>query len=193
MSLLDFQPLACFLNNILTAFNDLRLCCPIGVVENVTKCLEDALKMVTRQILVFHRAEETAFSSREKELFIQFCCAYAEDLLPFLNRCLQVLFPPAQLALILGLPPTQLHKYGHLGSIDLAAVLEPLDFLLPQKEPPVPEVDITAELSSLAFDAEPKEPAADPNSAPTPSDVRDSKPGAELTKTEFEEPKQDEE
>lgn len=78
-----------------------------------------------------------------------------------------------------GLPPTQLHKYGHLGSIDLAAVLEPLDFLLPQKEPPVPEVDITAELSSLAFDTEPKEPAADPNSATTTSDVRDSKPGAD--------------
>ena len=57
---------------------------------------------VTKLILVFHRAEETAFSVREKELFVQFCCAYAEDLVPFLNRCLQVLFPPAQLALILG-------------------------------------------------------------------------------------------
>jgi len=57
---------------------------------------------VTRQVLVFHRAEESAFSSREKELFVQFCCSYAEDLLPFLNRCLQVLFPPAQLALALG-------------------------------------------------------------------------------------------
>lgn len=196
MSLLDFQPLACFLNNILMAFNDLRLCCPIGVVEDVTKCLEEALKMVTRQILVFHRAEETAFSSREKELFVQFCCAYAEDLLPFLNRCLQVLFPPAQLALILGVPPTQLHKYGRLGSIDLAAVLEPLDFLLPQREtpvPPLPEVDITAELSSLTFDTEPKEPTADPDSALTPSDVRDSKSGAELTKTKSKEPKQDEE
>ncbi len=60
---------------------------------------------VTRQILVFHRAEESAFSSREKELFVQFCCSYADDLLPFLNRCLQVLFPPAQLALILGEDP----------------------------------------------------------------------------------------
>lgn len=59
-------------------------------------------RQVTRQILVFHRAEESAFSSREKELFVQFCCSYAEDLLPFLNRCLQVLFPPAQIALILG-------------------------------------------------------------------------------------------
>ncbi|MEQ2246870.1 hypothetical protein ILYODFUR_003593, partial [Ilyodon furcidens] len=57
---------------------------------------------VTRLILVFHRAEQSAFSSREKELFIQFCSSYAEDLLPFLNRCLQVLFPPAQLALVLG-------------------------------------------------------------------------------------------
>lgn len=51
MSLLDFQPLACFLNNILTAFNDLRLCCPIGVVEGVTKCLEEALKMVSSWIV----------------------------------------------------------------------------------------------------------------------------------------------
>eukprot|EP00064_Thunnus_orientalis_P018413 superscaffoldBa00004239_g18512 len=101
MSLLDFQPLACFLNNVLTAFNDLRLCCPVGLAQDVTRCLEDALKMVTRQVVVFHRAEESAFSSREKELFVQFCCAYAEDLLPFLNRCLQVLFPPAQLALTL--------------------------------------------------------------------------------------------
>uniref|UniRef100_A0A3Q0QX16 Conserved oligomeric Golgi complex subunit 8 n=1 Tax=Amphilophus citrinellus TaxID=61819 RepID=A0A3Q0QX16_AMPCI len=181
MSLLDFQPLACFLNNILTAFNDLRLCCPSGVVEGVTKCLEEALKMVTRQILVFHRAEETAFSSQEKELFVQFCSAYAEDLVPFLNRCLQVLFPPAQLALILGVPPTQLHRYGSLGSIDLAAVLEPLAFVLPQKETPLPslplpEVDVAAELGRLTFDAEPKEPAADPDPALTRSSLRDLEP-----------------
>lgn len=59
-------------------------------------------RQVTRQIVAFHRAEESAFSSREKELFAQFCSSYADDLLPFLSRCLQVLFPPAQLALILG-------------------------------------------------------------------------------------------
>lgn len=47
MSLLDFQPLACFLNNVLTAFNDLRLCCPLGLAHQVTRCLEDALKMVS--------------------------------------------------------------------------------------------------------------------------------------------------
>lgn len=46
MSLLDFQPLACFLNNILTAFNDLRLCCPVGLAQSVTTCLEAGLNKV---------------------------------------------------------------------------------------------------------------------------------------------------
>ncbi|XP_074523137.1 conserved oligomeric Golgi complex subunit 8 [Halichoeres trimaculatus] len=205
MSLLDFQPLACFLNNILTAFNDLRLCCPVGLAQDVTKCLEDALKLVTCQILVFHRAEESAFSSREKELFVQFCSAYAEDLLPFLNRCLQVLFPPAQLALILGVPVTQLHKYGSLGSIDLSSVLEPLDFILPERETipitvAVPEIDISTELGSLTFDPELtetvkepelKEKTESPEPAQTGSGVQDFE--SELVETKTEEKEKEEE
>ncbi|KAG7482839.1 conserved oligomeric Golgi complex subunit 8 [Solea senegalensis] len=197
MSLLDFQPLACFLNNILTAFNDLRLCCPVGLVQDITRCLEDALKMVTRQILVFHRAEESAFSSREKELFVQFCCSYAEDLLPFLNRCLQVLFPPAQVALILGVAPTQLQKYDSLGCIDLAAVLKPLDFVLPQREMLVPllvpEVDISSELSSLKFETPHEERVTDPEPSVTQSSPREpeSEATAEPTEANFDD--QDEE
>lgn len=46
MVLLDFPPLACFLNNILVAFNDLRLCCPIALAQDVTGALEDALGKV---------------------------------------------------------------------------------------------------------------------------------------------------
>ncbi|XP_074484705.1 conserved oligomeric Golgi complex subunit 8 isoform X1 [Sebastes fasciatus] len=166
MSLLDFQPLACFLNNVLTAFNDLRLCCPVGLARDVTACLEDAVKTVTRQIVVFHRAEESAFSGREKELFVQFCSSYADDLLPFLNRCLHVLFPPAQLTLILGVPPTQLHRFGGLGCIDLAGVLQPLDFVLPQRETPEPEPEPAApdiELSSLMFETQLTDPGTDPD------------------------------
>ncbi|XP_052008322.1 conserved oligomeric Golgi complex subunit 8 [Xyrauchen texanus] len=149
MALLDFPPLACFLNNVLTSFNDLRLCCPIGLVEEVSKCVEEALIKVTKLILVFHRAEESAFSSREREFFVQFCSTYAEDMVPFLNRCLQVLFPPAQLALILGVPPTQVYKYGSLGCIDVNTVLEPLEFVLPKKEPMTSVLDLCADLSSL--------------------------------------------
>ncbi|XP_034038788.1 conserved oligomeric Golgi complex subunit 8 [Thalassophryne amazonica] len=187
MSLLDFQPLACFLNNILTVFNDLRLCCPVGLAQDVTKCLEDALMNVTRQIVVFHRAEESAFSLREKELFVQFCSAYTDDLLPFLNRCLQILFPPAQLALILGVPPNQLHKYGSLGSVDLAAVLEPLDFVLPEREavPPPLLVDICAELSGpTADDQQQDEPVRDPDPTGIPSVPADSEPELKIELTD---------
>ncbi|XP_062861287.1 conserved oligomeric Golgi complex subunit 8 [Trichomycterus rosablanca] len=152
MALLDFPPLACFLNNVLTAFNDLRLCCSIGLAQDVTRCLEDALLKVTKLILVFHRAEDTAFSSRERELFVQFCTAFAEDMVPFLNRCLQVLFPPAQLAQIFGVSPAQLQKYGHIGCIDINAVLEPLEFVLPKKETPAsPMPELSVDLTSLTI------------------------------------------
>uniref|UniRef100_A0A9J8BKS2 Conserved oligomeric Golgi complex subunit 8 n=1 Tax=Cyprinus carpio carpio TaxID=630221 RepID=A0A9J8BKS2_CYPCA len=170
MALLDFPPLACFLNNVLTAFNDLRLCCPIGLAQEVSRCVEEALIKVTKLILVFHRAEESAFSSRERELFVQFCSAFAEDMVPFLNRCLQVLFPPAQLALILGVPPTQVYKYGSLGCINVNAVLEPLEFVLPQKEPVTSVLDLCTDLSSLTT-AE-----SDPSTALKPTTPQEEKP-----------------
>nr|KAF6318648.1 hypothetical protein mPipKuh1_008639 [Pipistrellus kuhlii] len=194
MVLLDFPPLACFLNNILVAFNDLRLCCPIALAQDVTRVLEDALAKVspcrrlavgtffgdrrpgfgnkpvrmavvtadlerlgvalevTKVILGFHRAEEAAFTSGERELFIQFCTVFLEDLVPYLNRCLQVLFPPAQIAQTLGIPPTQLSKYGNLGHVNVSIVQEPLASILPKKETvfclderePVPELTAPA-------------------------------------------------
>ncbi|XP_075694649.1 conserved oligomeric Golgi complex subunit 8 [Rhinoderma darwinii] len=144
MVLLDFPPIACFLNNILVAFNDLRLCCPVALTQEVTNALQDALEKVVKSILAFHRAEEAAFSSQELELFIQFCTVFLEDLTPYLNRCLQVLFPPAQRAQILGVAPTQLSRYGKLGSIDVTPLHKALEGILPQKEPdivPPPQTD----------------------------------------------------
>uniref|UniRef100_A0A8C5ECR0 Conserved oligomeric Golgi complex subunit 8 n=1 Tax=Gouania willdenowi TaxID=441366 RepID=A0A8C5ECR0_GOUWI len=178
MSLLDFQPLACFLNNILSAFNDLRLCCPLALAQDVTHCLQDALKKV-RTVLAFHRAEETAFRDRERELFVRFCSAYAYDLLPFINRCLLLLFPPTQLALVLGVPVSQLNRFGPLARIDVDAVLEPLDFLLPEREKPplsLPEENVTAELSSLTLETELKEPETDPQPSADPDPDPESEP-----------------
>lgn len=63
---------------------------------------------MNKTILAFHRAEEAAFSGREQELFAQFCTAFLDDLLPYLNRCLQLLFPPAQIAQALGETPGDL-------------------------------------------------------------------------------------
>ncbi|XP_036753624.1 conserved oligomeric Golgi complex subunit 8 isoform X2 [Manis pentadactyla] len=164
MVLLDFPPLACFLNNILVAFNDLRLCCPVALAQDVTGTLEDALAKVTKIILAFHRAEEAAFSSGEQELFVQFCTVFLEDLVPYLNRCLQVLFPPAQIAQTLGIPPTQLSKYGNLGHVNIGGVQGPLAFLLPNREAVfcLDEKEQVPELTVPAPEAPAQEPRLDP-------------------------------
>ncbi|XP_070119165.1 conserved oligomeric Golgi complex subunit 8 isoform X2 [Equus przewalskii] len=164
MVLLDFPPLACFLNNILVAFNDLRLCCPVALAQDVTGTLEDALAKVTKIILAFHRAEEAAFSSGEQELFVQFCTVFLEDLVPYLNRCLQVLFPPAQIAQTLGVPPTQLSKYGNLGHVDVSVVQEPLAFILPKRETVfcLDEEELVPELPAPAPALPAEEPRLDP-------------------------------
>ncbi|XP_064526564.1 conserved oligomeric Golgi complex subunit 8 isoform X1 [Pseudopipra pipra] len=171
MVLLDFPPLACFLNGLLVAFNDLRLCCPIALAQDVTACLDSALGEVTKTILAFHRAEEAAFSGREQELFAQFCTAFLEDLLPYLNRCLQVLFPPSQIAQALGIPPTQLQRFGRLGRIDVATLREPLAFLLPPapgEEEPAQETTLCPEGEIAAVPTEP--PESPPEGAVLPGD-----------------------
>lgn len=137
------------------------------------------LPQVSLQIVAFYRAEESALSPRETERFSLFCCAYADDLLPFLRRCLQVLFPPAQLALLLGelqhrslqqgqlgraspvcasagVPPTQLHRYGRLGGIQVPALLQPLHFLLPQREAWPPELAITSGSGGVTSEVDPE-------------------------------------
>lgn len=50
--LLDFPPLAHLLNNILMAFNDLRLCCPVALAPVVAALLENVLSQVLLSILV---------------------------------------------------------------------------------------------------------------------------------------------
>ncbi|KAM9192008.1 conserved oligomeric Golgi complex subunit 8 isoform 3-T3 [Dugong dugon] len=161
MVLLDFPPLACFLNNILVAFNDLRLCCPLALAQDVTRALEEALAKATKVILAFHRAEEAAFTSGEQELFVQFCTVFLEDLIPYLNRCLQVLFPPAQIAQTLGIPPTQLSKYGNLGHVNISVIQKPLAFILPKRERvfSLDEKEVVPELTAAAPEIPVEEPS----------------------------------
>ena len=54
--------------------------------------------------------DETSFSEQELERFGQMCRVFVHELVPFLNRCLQILFPQAQLATILGVPVSDLAK-----------------------------------------------------------------------------------
>ncbi|ESP04822.1 hypothetical protein LOTGIDRAFT_94820, partial [Lottia gigantea] len=108
--LLDFHPLAAYCNNILTAFNDLRLCAPINLACNVAESLQRSLMEINRVILAFYRAEETTFNVEEKDQFGQFCATYVVDLLPYINKCLLALFPTNQISQILGVPVSDLTR-----------------------------------------------------------------------------------
>lgn len=140
--LLDFQPLAMYCNHLLSAFNDLRLCAPLSLACDVNNALQNSLLAVNRVILSFHRAEEPTFNTQEREHFQYFLQVYTADLLPYLNQCLQTLFPPTQLAQLLGITIAEMSALGNSGSLDLTIILDSLSHLLPEKEE---EVSITVE------------------------------------------------
>lgn len=45
-----------------------------------------------------------------------------------------------------GVPASQLHRYGGLGCIHITAILQPLDFILPEKLVPESEMDLNLNL-----------------------------------------------
>ncbi|XP_070566596.1 conserved oligomeric Golgi complex subunit 8-like [Ptychodera flava] len=138
MVLMDYQPLALYTNNILTAFNDLRLCAPIALAEDVARRLQDSMSRMISSILAFHRAEESTFTKREVELFSKFCQVTVQEMVPYLCRCLRALFPPASVAEALGVSIAELGKMGNIGSINASDVIASLEPLLPEEEPPPP-------------------------------------------------------
>ncbi|KFB47499.1 AGAP011488-PA-like protein [Anopheles sinensis] len=131
-TLLDFEPLALYCNELLTVFNELRLCSPIALATNVTELVEGSLEQVCRGILGFYRQEQQAFAPTERECFIRLCSCFAYDLIPYLQRCIHVIFPPATLASHLGINVLTLQKHG-ITYLRQAKILEPIAYLLPDR------------------------------------------------------------
>ena len=182
MNLLQFQPLAAYTNNILGALNDLRLCAPLSLAIDVAMQLQDSLTSVVKVIIAFHRTEESTFNQQELESFGEFCEAFTVDLVPYLNKCLQVLFPPQQLSQTLGVPTIELAKMGNLGLIDKAAIIKPIEHLLPQKEPePEPEPPVIDDKPSEEekTSAAPSEEVSDEKTSSQPEGTSDSTNAAE--------------
>ncbi len=134
--LMDHAPLAMYTNAVLSAFNDLRLCAPVALAQDVATALRCSLERVVQTTLAYHRAEESTFNDKERDFFATFCQMTANELLPYLNRCLQALFPMATIARTLGVTVADLQKMGNVGTLDVVSLTEPLKPLLP----PEPEI-----------------------------------------------------
>ena len=93
MSLLDHPPLAVYVNGILFAFNQLRICLPISMATCLPDMLQNSVNSVANVILAFYYAEEPAFSDSEKVSFLRLCNAFLDDVIPHLEACARCLIP----------------------------------------------------------------------------------------------------
>lgn len=78
-TLQEFPSLATYLNCILEAFNDLRLCCPVSLSKTISDNLTESLNCVVAIILEYYHMEEAAFTSNERGIFARYvihniCC-----------------------------------------------------------------------------------------------------------------------
>ena len=112
--LLEFHPLADYCNGILSAFNELRLCAPIALAHTATNHLRESLGAVVRCTLAFYRQEQQALTQAEKDNFTRLCACFAGQLLPYLQKCLHAVFPPAVIASHLGVTLQLLQKEVHI-------------------------------------------------------------------------------
>ena len=72
-------------------------------------------------MVIYFRAEEATFNEQEKDRFGQMCLVYANDLVPYLNKCLQALFPPSQISQMIGVTMADLVKLVLIHSYSVVA------------------------------------------------------------------------
>ncbi|XP_036224357.2 conserved oligomeric Golgi complex subunit 8 [Bactrocera oleae] len=135
-TLLDFHPLASLCNGYLNALNELRLCAPIALANDVTRALQSSLEFVATKVLSFYRQEQQAFTSAERETFVKLCCCLAYDLIPYIQRCIHAIFPQQTLTNHLGINLLTLEQ-EKITYLQQQKILEPLRHLLPNKIPEV--------------------------------------------------------
>ena len=102
ISLLDHPPLAVYVNGVLYAFNQLRICLPLSMATSFPEVLLRSVKTVANVILAFYYAEEPAFSDSEKISFQRFCNAFLDDVIPYLSDCARALIPQQAVSEIFG-------------------------------------------------------------------------------------------
>uniref|UniRef100_A0A224YZQ7 Conserved oligomeric Golgi complex subunit 8 n=1 Tax=Rhipicephalus zambeziensis TaxID=60191 RepID=A0A224YZQ7_9ACAR len=129
-SLLEFEPLSQYCNAVLGAFNELRLCACLALARETTVALDSSLRTVVRIIVDYHTAEEPTLTEKETETLSRFCGSFANELVPFLNTCLSLLFPAAEIGKLLGVPATYIAKLENMGHLNCEDIVQPMKHLV---------------------------------------------------------------
>ncbi|XP_054009594.1 conserved oligomeric Golgi complex subunit 8 [Hylaeus anthracinus] len=128
--LVEFYPLAEYCNGLISAFNEIRLCPPVALSVFCTLILQESLHSVAKSILIFYKQEQQAFATAERENMLKFTECLSEQLIPYVQYCIHVIFPPSQIAVHLGISENLLQTEG-ITYLNRDNILEPLTLLLP--------------------------------------------------------------
>ena len=134
IQLLDFQPLAIYLNSILLAFNEFRLCGPLNLFGKVNNLVWDSLFKISAHLNVYYKREKSNFDNNENELFLNFLYHLAYVLVPFLEKCLSCLFSHEQLQQVLNLPQSDLEKFKNEQKFNVKHLIPELYELIQTKK-----------------------------------------------------------
>lgn len=129
-SLLEFEPLSQYCNAVLGAFNELRLCACLSLARETTQALDTSLRAVVAAIVDYHTSEEPTLTEKEVETLSRFCWSFASELVPFLNTCLSLIFPAAEIGKLLGVPPTYVAKLENMGHLKCEDIVQPMKHLV---------------------------------------------------------------
>lgn len=157
MILVNYTPLAVYCNILLTAFNDLRLCCPLSIVLTIKQLVSDSLVYIRNILSHYYKSEHVTLTIIESEHFIDFLRVFTSIFIPYINTCIQALFPDAQLARELGVTVLDVAEKSKLNQLDVDFIIEPIkniiDSVMLKKKPQTSE-NIPSETAVIPHEKE---------------------------------------
>ncbi|CDW55407.1 Conserved oligomeric Golgi complex subunit 8 [Trichuris trichiura] len=97
IALLSYPPLAIYCNRIIEIFDKLHSCVPVSLALFTAELLDSSLSLMVDSL-------KTSFErSSDPDGVIAFATLVEESLVPFLDKCLDVLFPANNLSVSLGI------------------------------------------------------------------------------------------
>jgi hypothetical protein len=133
LGLIEFQPLAIYLNYLLQAFNEFRLCAPLNLFTKVKFLLEESLCKVSGIISDYLKSEQNIFDENEKELIKKFLRLYTYELVPYVEKCYSVLFPVSQLQKSFAIQQNDLDRLKNFLQFNHLEIFEPIKNLIPAR------------------------------------------------------------
>lgn len=134
ISLLEFQPLAVYANEVLSCLNDLRLCAPLNIFAKVSALFKSSLTTLGNILDAYFQKEGKTFDSNELKMFNEFLYQMCHVMIPFIESCLMISFPISQIQSIFLVTDGDLEKLKTVLKLDLTIILTPsMLALVPEK------------------------------------------------------------